>query len=70
MIDRGAKSFTYISRSGLDKQDTRNFIAKLKDLDVDAQVVKGDVSNLDNVNRAVASTARPIKGVVQAALTL
>ena len=70
MIDRGAKSFTYISRSGLDKQDTRNFIAELKDLDVDAQVVKGDVSNLDDVNRAVASTARPIKGVVQAALTL
>ena len=70
MIDRGAKSFTYLSRSGLDKQDTRDFIAELQGLDVDAQVVKGDVSSFDDVKRAVASTKRPIKGVVQAALTL
>lgn len=70
MIDRGAKSFTYLSRSGLDKQDTRDFIAELQDLDIDAQFVKGDVSSFDDVKRAVASTERPIKGVVQAALTL
>ena len=70
MIDRGAKSFTYLSRSGLDKQETQDPIAELQRIGIDAQVVKGDVSSLDDVNRAVASTKRPIKGVIQAALTL
>lgn len=37
---------------------------------MEAKVVKGDVTSLEDVKAAVSSCSRPIKGVVQAALTL
>lgn len=70
MVERGAKSFIYLSRSGNDSSETCDFLTELGNLGVDAQVVKGDVCSLHDVKRAVASATRPIKGVVQAALTL
>ena len=70
MVERGATAFVYLSRSGKEKQETCDFLAELEDLGVDAQVVKGDVCSLHDVRRAVASATKPIKGAVQAALTL
>ena len=66
----GAKSLTYLSRSGNDKEDTQAFVSELESNDVEVLIVRGDVSKLDDVKRVVAATAKPIKGVVQAALTL
>lgn len=70
MAERGATSFVYLSRSGKDEKETCDFLVKLEDLGVDVQVVKGDVCSVDDVERAVASATKPIKGAVQAALTL
>lgn len=70
MAQRGAKHLMYLSRSGDAKQETRGFLAELTRQGVSFQVMKGDVACLQDVQRAVASCERPIKGVVQAALTL
>ena len=70
MVENGAKNFTYLSRSGVEKQEYRDFIAELAEMGANAQIIKGDVSSLKDVTDAVACTRRPIKGVVQAALTL
>lgn len=66
----GAKSLAYLSRSGNDKEDTQAFVSELESNDVEVLIVRGDVSQLDDVKRVVAATPKPIKGVVQAALTL
>ena len=70
MVERGATSFVYLSRSGKDKQEYCEFLAELKDHGIDAQIVQGDVCSLNDIRRAVVSAPKPIKGAVQAALTL
>ena len=70
MVEMGARSLTFLSRSGSDREDTQCFVSELKSRNVEVQVVKGDVSHLGDVKTAVAATSKPIRGVVQAALTL
>lgn len=70
MVDRGARNLTYLSRSGVAKAEIRDFIAEIENRGVIVHVVKGDVTNLEDVKRAVACSGKSVKGVVQAALTL
>lgn len=70
MVDRGARNLTYLSRSGDAKEGIRDFITELQNRNVVTHIVKGDVANLSDVRRAVACSRKPVKGVVQAALTL
>lgn len=70
MVDRGARDLTYLSRSGDATTEVRNFIAEIENRNVVVHVVKGDVTNIEDVKLAVASSKKPVKGVVQAALTL
>lgn len=70
MIERGARSLIFLSRSGMDRAETQAFMSDIQGRDVEAVVVKGDVSDLDDVEKTIGSTRRPIKGVVQAALDL
>ena len=42
----------------------------LKERGVIARVIKGDVNSMEDVNRAAAASGKPIKGMLQAALTL
>ena len=70
MVERGAKSLTYLSRSVTNKENTREFLEHLKGLGIEIVVMAGDVSCLEDVQRTVDSATKPIKGVVQAALTL
>ena len=70
MIERGATSLIFLSRSGMDRAETQAFIFEVQERYIEAVVVRGDVLNLIDVERAIASTRKPIKGVVQAALDL
>lgn len=70
MVDRGARNLTYLSRSGDATMEVRNFIAEIENRNVVTHVVKGDVTILEDVKRAVARSGKSVKGVVQAALTL
>lgn len=69
-IQRGARNFIYLSRSGVSTKNAEIFLAELVNQGINAKVVKGDVASLDDVKAAVASADFPIQGVVQGALAL
>jgi len=75
MINRGARNFIFLSRSGATKPETLSFINELKRYSdehqtiISAQVIAGDVSVREDVDRAIKSAKLPIRGVVQAAAT-
>ena len=72
MMDRGAKHFAFISRSGADKPEAAQLIAKITKAGAVPQVFHGDVSNVSDVTRVIEeiTSKRPIKGLVHAAMIL
>lgn len=60
----------FLSRTGAAKPEAREFVEMLRSQGVNAKVVKGDVTSLKDVKAAVAASDKPIKGVIQGALTL
>lgn len=70
MVKRGARHLTYLSRSGCDNDDTATFVTELEESGVTALVIQGNVSSFEDVQRAVRSSDRPVKGAVQGALVL
>ncbi|KAF2181508.1 hypothetical protein K469DRAFT_589235 [Zopfia rhizophila CBS 207.26] len=69
-VSRGARSLIYLSRTGAAKDEAQIFLDELRSKGVEVSIVKGDVTSLADVQAAVKSSKKPIKGVVQAALTL
>ncbi|KAM0251922.1 hypothetical protein ACHAQJ_007937 [Trichoderma viride] len=72
MMSRGARKFCFLGRSGCDKPSAAELVNRLRDAGASVTVVRGDVSNEDQVREAVAASAKdgPIGGVVQAAMGL
>ncbi|KAL7944087.1 polyketide synthase [Trichoderma barbatum] len=72
MMSRGARKFCFLGRSGCDKPSAAELVNRLRDAGASVTVVRGDVSNEDQVREAVAACAKdgPIGGVVQAAMGL
>jgi hypothetical protein len=76
MVDRGARHFIFLSRSGADKpaaaEQVRVLEEKLRETKEKSslQISRGDVSIRENVEKAVKMAKRPVRGVVQAAMVL
>jgi NAD(P)-dependent dehydrogenase (short-subunit alcohol dehydrogenase family)/acyl carrier protein len=73
MMKRGARRFVFVGRSGADKSSARELVSRLENAGATVGVVRGDVSNADDVNAAVKACldmGRPVGGVVQAAMGL
>lgn len=73
MVARGALNFIFLGRSGSDKPSAKKLISQLIAAGAKATVVRGNVSNVDDVIRAVSAcraTGLAIGGVVQAAMGL
>lgn len=70
MVSRGVRRLTFLSRTGVVGHEAQDFLHKLQKMAIEVQVIKGDVTSLQDVKRAVKSCTGPIKGIVQAALTL
>ncbi|KAK6359538.1 hypothetical protein TWF696_000692 [Orbilia brochopaga] len=70
MLQRGARKFVYLSRSGLDKEAARRLVQDLASLGAQCKVIRGDVSVMSDVETMVAAVDGPIGGVVQAAMGL
>lgn len=70
MHSQGARKFLFLGRSGLNKPAARNLVENLETIDCKVKVVRGDVSNRDDVNKALAEAGEPVHGVVQAAMAL
>ncbi|KAF3933903.1 hypothetical protein ABW19_dt0204636 [Dactylella cylindrospora] len=70
MLERGARKFVFLGRSGLDKAPARRLIQDLTTLGAECKVVRGDVSSYTDVEKMVEEADAPIGGVVQAAMGL
>ncbi|KAL7787176.1 polyketide synthase [Trichoderma ceciliae] len=72
MMSRGARKFCFLGRSGCDRPSAAELVSRLRDAGANVTVVRGDVSNQDQVREAVAACGKegPIGGVVQAAMGL
>lgn len=70
MARHGAKHVVILGRSGYDDPRSQ---AVLKDLAAEgcgADLIRGDVSSIDDVRRAFESAAKPVGGVIQGAMVL
>lgn len=72
MIDKGAKRFAFLSRSGTDSEQAAILVKNIESRGLSCQVVRGDVTVLSDVERAVkgVSSEYPIRGAIQAAMVL
>ncbi|CAH0024877.1 unnamed protein product [Clonostachys rhizophaga] len=72
MMEKGARNFSFLSRSGADAPAAARLISDLETAGARVDVVRGDVSVQADVKRAVAAipSDRPLRGVIQAAMVL
>ena len=70
MVENGARNIIYLSRSAGSGPDDQSFFRELESQGCDVQLVKGSVSNPDDVNRAVHEAHNPLKGILQMSLVL
>ncbi|KAI0401620.1 reducing type I polyketide synthase 10 [Xylaria palmicola] len=70
MVQRGARKFVFLGRSGQAKPTARALVQDLEAAGAKCVVVKGDICNLADVEATVAAAEGEIGGVVQAAMGL
>ncbi|OQE18226.1 hypothetical protein PENSTE_c018G07178, partial [Penicillium steckii] len=70
LLARGCRRFIFLSRSGVDKGPAASLTQYLEEMGANVQVIRGDVKNLDDVQRCVQAAETPIAGVVHAAMGL
>ncbi|KAF3389803.1 Lovastatin diketide synthase mokB [Talaromyces pinophilus] len=72
MLERGARDFVFLSRSGADKPDAAALVESIQKAGAKVQVFRGDAGIQADVDRAVSevTATRNIRGVVHAAMVL
>lgn len=72
MVARGARHFTFLSRSGADSPSAARLVRDVEASGALVQVVRGDVASRADVVRALEGVpaAHPVRGVVHAAMVL
>jgi len=72
MMRKGARNFTFLSRSGADSKQASTLVCELKASGASVQIFRGDAGVREGVENAMKNvpTDRPIRGVIQAAMVL
>ncbi|CAH0054521.1 unnamed protein product [Clonostachys solani] len=70
MLSRGARQLIFVGRSGTQKKAARQLIEDLEAAGAICTVITGDVTNYDDVVKALKASESPLGGVVQAAMGL
>ena len=70
MVDHGARSIIYLSRNAGEKAEDREFIQELGSQNCTVTTVKGSVTVLDDVERAIAAAPSPVKGAINMSMVL
>ena len=70
MVENGARSLVFLSRSAGAKPDDDAFVKELTDMGCNVQLTRGSVADIDAVNGAIRSSSRPIKGIIQMSMIL
>lgn len=66
----GAKSIVVLSRSKYDDERSQAVLQDLKTLSVHVDTVIGDVTRIEDVERAFSTPSKPIRGIIQGAMVL
>ena len=70
MVEHGARSLVYLSRSAGKSPEDQSFFRELEAQGCLVQCFPGSVTNLDEVKHAVGNAAMPIAGVMQMSMVL
>ncbi|KAL4963693.1 type I polyketide synthase [Aspergillus stella-maris] len=70
MVEKGARSLVYLSRSAGENEAHHQFAEELKCQGCDVVFVKGSASEMADIQKAIGASLKPIKGIVQLALAL
>ncbi|KAJ5297689.1 Acyl transferase/acyl hydrolase/lysophospholipase [Penicillium antarcticum] len=70
MVNRGARHLIFLSRSAGASETHQEFAQELASMRCRADFVKGSVSNIDDVNKAVAQAQGRLKGILQMSMVL
>lgn len=70
MAQRGARNFTFLSRSAGSGARDADFVTELESMGCTVQLVRGDVTNSADVTRAVKGMVAPLRGVIQMSMVL
>lgn len=70
MHSRGARNFLFLNRSGLESHVASEFVSDLQSSGAQVKVIRGDVSEMSDVEDAVKALWAPLGGVIQAAMGL
>ena len=70
MIEHGAKSLIYLSRRAGESADDQTFFKELESQSCTVTVVKGSVTNMRDVEQALAQTKNPIRGIFNMSMVL
>lgn len=70
MMTRGARRFIFFGRSGHQKEAARILVEELRDSGAVVEVVKGNITNLSDISKAVSKVSPPIGGTIHAAMGL
>ncbi|KAF4884019.1 Highly reducing polyketide synthase FUM1 [Colletotrichum fructicola] len=70
MVEHGARHFVYLSRQGGDTEENQNFFKELEDQGCVISAVKGSITSLADVEKAIVTSQKPIRGVINMSMIL
>jgi hypothetical protein len=70
LVERGAKSLTFLSRSSGVSADSIALFEELRAMGCSVNALKGSVEVKEDVEAAISSSGKPVKGVFQLAMVL
>lgn len=70
MVEHGAKHLTFLSRSAGTGRHDADFKREIESMGCTVQLVRGDVTNAEDIARVVDGALAPLKGIVQMSMVL
>jgi acyl carrier protein len=70
MVQHGARNLTFLSRSAGTTDRDKLFIEEVQSMGCEVHLVRGSVTKVADVTRAVAESPRPLKGILQMTMVL
>lgn len=70
LVENGARHLVFLSRSGAHLPREQDFLEELRSQGCQPVAIMGSVANMDDVERAVATSPKPIAGVIHLGMVL
>jgi aryl carrier-like protein len=70
MVQHGARNLTFLSRNAGNGDHDQDFVHELESMGCAVQLVRGSVTNPEDVILAVEGTVAPLKGIIQMSMVL